>query len=199
MQLPDFGAWSAADFAALGSMLTAAIAIAAAIVGYFQVREARRLREEQARPFVVVDIVSAPAWLNILNLEITNISSTVAKDVRMSFDPPLVSSQKEKTIVDSLFVTRGIDTLPPGRRIHGWFDMSHERLEAGLPLRFDVTVRFKDFRGREQEPIKYVIDLEPMYGYTLFPEYGVHDVAKALREIKDLFKKHHELIKRRTP
>jgi hypothetical protein len=185
---PDFGEWKPDDWEAFGTTVTAAVAVLAAIVAYFQVREARRLREEQARPFVVVDFESSPAWSNLINLVIKNVSNTLATDVRMEFDPPLKSSDASNQLPSSLLIREGIPTLPPGRRIHVFFDATHERIKTDLPLRYDVTVSFKDYRGRQQERLLYRLDLEPLYDVNYITEYGVHHAAKALREIEKLLK-----------
>ena len=50
---PDFAAWTPNDWSALGTIITAAVAIVAGFVAWRQLREARRLRLEQAQPYVV--------------------------------------------------------------------------------------------------------------------------------------------------
>jgi hypothetical protein len=50
---PDFVAWTPDDWAALGTNVTALIAVAAGLVAWRQLREARRLRLEQAQAYVV--------------------------------------------------------------------------------------------------------------------------------------------------
>lgn len=57
-----------------------------------QAEREQRLREDQARPFVVVDFEPSPVWGNIINLVVQNVGKTLAKNVRLTFDPPLVSS-----------------------------------------------------------------------------------------------------------
>jgi hypothetical protein len=77
--------WSASAWSALTFLVLAA----AAVFAWFQVREAQRLRKEQTRPFVLVDF---DAWSTIVEIRITNIGKTIARDVRFDFDPPLVST-----------------------------------------------------------------------------------------------------------
>lgn len=55
-----------AEWTALGTIVTALVAVAAAIFAFMQVREIRRTREEQVRPFVVVDIQPSRVWANLL-------------------------------------------------------------------------------------------------------------------------------------
>jgi hypothetical protein len=56
-------------------------------VAWRQVREARRLREQQTRPFVVIDFEVAQNA--IVFLPISNIGTTLARDVRFEIEPRL--------------------------------------------------------------------------------------------------------------
>ena len=179
------------EWTALGTMITAVVAVAAAVFAYSQVRELRLTRREQTRPFVVVDVQPSRVWANALNLVIENVGATVARNVTFEFQPPLKSTQDGSgyDIGDSVLVREGIPMLPPGRRIETLLDISHERLRSDLPLRYDVRVQLHDFRGKPQKPQSYVLDLGYLYGLTGLSEYGVHHIAKSLREIEKRVKK----------
>lgn len=182
---PDLSAWSPEDWATLAQGVTTSIAVIAAIFAFFQVREARRTREDQSRPFVIVDIQPSQVWSNILNLVIENTGTTLARNVVIDFEPPLKTTINNYDIASSLLMTNGIPSLPPGRKLSALFDLSHDRLKAGLPLRFQARVSLDDARGRPQETLEYVIDLEFLYGLEQITEYGMHHVAEALREIEN--------------
>lgn len=184
-----YGAWSPEVWTAVGTLATAVVALLAAGFAGWQVREIRRTRQEETRPFVIVDIQSSTASSNFLNLVIENAGATVARDVRLSFSPPLRSSKDSVDLESTALISDGIPMLPPGRRVTAFFDVSHERISQGLPLRYDVEVALKDYRGRPQDVQPYIIDLEHLYGLTTITEYGIHDAAKALREIQKSVKK----------
>lgn len=176
---------SAAEWAAIGTCATAVVALAAAAFAYFQVREARRLRLEQSQPYVVVDLQPSSVWSNILNLVVENVGRTVAHDVRFNFEPELRSTQDTRfPLRDSVLVREGIPSMPPGRRIQALFDVSHERKDSNLPMRYDVEVDLRDSAGRDLPTQRYVLDLSYLYGLTEVTEYGMHHAAKALREIE---------------
>ncbi len=133
-------ALTAEDWTAIGTGVTAAVAVLAAGFAALQVREVRRTREDQTRPFVIVDIQPGPAWSNLLDLVVENIGSTAARDVQISFDPPLRQSKDDGyPIAESALIREGIRMLPPGRRIRVFFDASHHRIKTDLPMRYDVT------------------------------------------------------------
>lgn len=177
-------AWAAVEAAA--TALTALIAVLAAVFAFVQVRQARRLRVEQARPFVVVDFESSPVWQNAIQLVIQNIGQTIATDVAVSFDPPLESTDKHEgyELAKSALLTNGIPAMPPGKRVTALFDLSHRRKDSGLPMSYLARVTFSDYQGKQQDPLEYRLDLNFLYGLMRFREYGLHDAAKALREIE---------------
>lgn len=189
--MPNFGVWTPEDWTALSAAVTAIVALVAAAFAFLQVRQARLLREEQAQPFVVVDFESSAAWRNAIELVVENIGKTVATQVKVTFDPPLESTQKYDSydLAQSVLVTQGIPTMPPGKRMTGMFDLTHVRKDSGLPMAYVATVQFSDARGRPQKPLTYVLDLNVRYGLMHFTEYRVHDAAKALREMRDTMKK----------
>lgn len=172
------------EWTAVGTLGTAIVALLAAAFAGWQVWEIRRTRQEESRPFLVVDIQSSAAWNNLFNLVIENAGPTVARDVRVSFTPPLQSSNDQVDLESTVLLTEGIPMLPPGRQVKAFFDAANDRKGRGLPMRYDVEVALKDYRGGPQEVQRYVIDLEHLYGLTNITEYGVHDAAKALREIQ---------------
>lgn len=146
-----------------------------------------RLRDEQARPFVVVDFEPSPVWGNLINLVVENVGKTLAREVRFVFDPPLESSQQTRPdhrISDSVLLSKGIPALPPGRRIEVFFDASHERVKTELPMTYEVEVFSKNAEGRDQEPLKYVLDLSYRYGLKRVEPKTMHNLVSTLEKIE---------------
>src|SRR4051812_14441218 len=83
LAMNDLARWVGLDgytpeqWSAFGTMLTAVVAIAAAGVAWAQVSHARRIRDEQAQPNVVIDFEES-ALRTHLDLVIKNIGQTVA-------------------------------------------------------------------------------------------------------------------------
>jgi hypothetical protein len=99
---------------------------AAAIFAWRQVGEARRLGEQQARPFVIVDFDVEDF---LFFIEVTNLGATLARDVRVSIDPPLGSAinTTDERMTQLKIFTEGIPTLAPGKKIRTLFDSAIER------------------------------------------------------------------------
>jgi hypothetical protein len=56
-------------------------------------------------------------------------------------------------------------------------------------MSYTATVHFADSRGRPQDTLTYVLDLNFLFGLMQLTEYGLHDGAKALMEVRDTMKK----------
>ena len=161
-----YGYWSAApllvkaaaqgtDWAAVAAWAawaTVAIYIVIGLFAWWQIHEARTLREEQAQPFVIVDF--EPGYLVYLTVE--NLGRTMARDVRIQFDKPLESTlERPYELDESPLFSRPIPALPPGKKIRVLFDQFPARLDTGLPLTYDVKVRYRGPTGRKEWEYPY--------------------------------------------
>ena len=180
----DLRAWDASTWTSVAAWTTAAIYAALLLFAWRQVSEAKRLREEQARPFVVVDF--DVDWLTELTIE--NVGRTIAHDVRLAFDPPLASTlSKPWPWEESTLFRSGIPTLVPGKRISVNFDSVISRFESDLPLAYRVEVSYRGYGKRRFEDA-YVLDLG-LYKGTTPPPKGIPEVVERLKGLHDEIKK----------
>lgn len=166
------------------TLVAVLVAAVAAYIAWGQWRD-------QARPFVVVDLEPSEAWGNVINLVIENVGKTLATDVRMEFDPPMTSSMSNEQgyrFAEAPLFKNGIPSMPPGRRFEALFDLSHKRLEAGLPMTFKVKVQCKDARGKQQPELEYLVDLSFRYDLRRTEIRTLHHVAKNLEDILRLLR-----------
>jgi hypothetical protein len=75
-----------------------------------------------------------------------------------------------------------LPTLVPGQEWRTTWDLGRNRKESGLPDKHSVEVKFKDVHEREYT-LKCVLDWGAYKGRQWVVTYGIHDAAKALREI----------------
>jgi len=179
--------WSSSDWAGLTFVFVAI----AALVAAWQAREARRLRVEQARPFVIMDLdVQGP----IIDLRIKNIGKTLARDVRFEFRPPQFASTfdgtpgRESGLKGLNVFKEGIPTLAPNTEIKFFFDLYPERLEARLPMKYEVTISYNG-TGRKRHSDKTVLDVNTFLGTGGVTRHGLHDIHERLKEIGATLKK----------
>ncbi|MEU9688114.1 hypothetical protein [Amycolatopsis japonica] len=84
---PEFFGLTAVGWQALSAMVAVFAFIVALTIGWSQLRAARKLRLEQARPFVLVDLVPGEAVQHWMDLVVSNIGKSPAYDLRLSFKP----------------------------------------------------------------------------------------------------------------
>lgn len=174
------GAWTSNDWLVVIGVLTLATYIVIAIYAKVQLDEARTLRREQTRPFVVVyfDV----NWLTDLVIE--NVGNTVAHDVQVEFSPQLASTRQQPWSWEgSSIMQNGIPTLPPGKLIRFSFDNIIDLLNSDLPKRYEVTVTYKDSFRRSLAPDTYVLDLT-IYEGSAPPEDGLHELVKEIKALR---------------
>ena len=176
------------DWAAVAAWAAWATVLIYIVIGLFawrQVREARKLREEQARPFVIVDF--DPGFLVYLKVE--NLGRTMARDVRINFDKKLTSSlDRPRELDETPLFREPIPALPPGKKIRVLFDQFNARTEAKLPLTYDVDVRYRGPTGSKHWKDTYRLDLG-MYLGSALPPKGIPELVTEVENIRKEIKK----------
>lgn len=178
--------------AAIGTDATAIVAIGAAVVAYWAVKESRKLREDQARPFVVMTLEPSGASRHFLDLVVRNHGKTVAHDVQFSFDEPLRSTNDSTgyALADVKFLHDGIATLAPGAEYRVMFDSIPARHDANrrgaaLPDSYNVTVHYTNRNGEALHPEKYVLDSALSRSAPYAQEYKLHDLVSEVIRLRE--------------
>jgi hypothetical protein len=170
---------------ALAAWLTLGVVACAAVVAYFQVREARKLRLDQTRPFVTADFVGRSVMIMLV---VKNIGPTLAQNVQVKFDPALTSTDPRSDLAGNAGVSleqSGISTLVPGRAVRWYLDVMPKRVEQRLPMRFNVTLTYFGPHDLSTPYVEtQVLDLAPLAS-ALLEEPELADVVDRLREIRD--------------
>ena len=189
-------ALTANDWIAIGTCATALIALAAGIVALIQVRQAKALREEQARPYVVAFMEPSKAWSQAMQIVVQNFGKTAAYDVRLNASPTIMRCGGANPLeLEPVALFERLSVLVPGERWFTLWETGPRRAKFNVahpsdpfPSRHSVRVSYRNYRGKE-----YREDLEfnwaPHEGRHWITEYSEHDSAKALGEIKDILKK----------
>lgn len=164
-----------------------AVLVVAAIFAWRQVKEARVLREEQNRPFVVVDFDCEQGYM--MYLEVVNIGTSLARDVTIEIDPPLESAIDIK-VGELKMLNEGIATLAPGKRYRTFFDMGFRRAEAerDYTMNHIARVRYKDEKGKRTFDETLNLDMDQYMHMNTVTRRGIHDVHKQLEAIQKTLK-----------
>jgi hypothetical protein len=179
--------WTAERVVALATAGQLLVLILAAFYAGAQVREARKLRQEQARPFVVVDF--EPEQSPFVELVVANLGKTMARNVRIKVEPPLESSLDTVVPIAKLkMFTEGIPSLAPGKRMVTLFDSMADRNERNLANSYQVQLSY-DWDGGDPITDTQRLDLD-LYRYRMsVTRHTIHDVNKTLDKIRGLLDK----------
>ena len=172
----------AAWFAAWAAAFTAAVTIALVLIATWQVLEGRGTRREQSRPYVIVDFEFRSF---LIYLAIKNIGTTMARNVRITFDKPLDSTfSRPREIDDSRLFKEPIPMIAPGRQIRILFDSFQDRVaKPGLPMAYTVTIHYQDTHGRHYREPPYPLDLG-IYVDTALEPKGLPELVDEVERLR---------------
>ncbi|MBF6176214.1 hypothetical protein [Nocardia blacklockiae] len=179
---------SADAWAASAGWTTAAIAVGAATFAAKQAKEARKTREAQAQPNVVMYTEPNSADWQDLDLVVKNFGATPASNVRLSFDPkPQVSPNFGEKITDLIY-PEVIPILAPWQEWRTSWDYAPDRFEVeGLATLHKGLVTYEDSRGRTYTT-EAVLDWNTLKGTQKLQTKTIHDVAKQIEKQNELLK-----------
>ena len=147
-----------------------------------QTRQAGELEWQRSQPHVVVYADVSVVSAHYVDLIITNLGSTGARDVVITCEPPLVRSVGGASR-EQVALPEQMPFLAPGQQWRTLWDFAVQREGAGLPDRFEVTATYADSRG-QQHVTTSVLDWRLFRGRRFVSEKGVHDAAKSLAAIQ---------------
>ncbi|MGS2616044.1 hypothetical protein ACVCAH_16200 [Micromonospora sp. LZ34] len=147
--------------AVLAALFAGSQAIAArrqARYGEAQLELAEKVQKDQAQSYVFADLCPDEHDPQKILLLVQNVGATVARNVRVTFNPPLQSVAKPD-FKDAEVLRGPISTLPPGRKIQWFFDIGFRIFESPeTPRRYTVRINADGPFGPVEE-LTYDIDL----------------------------------------
>lgn len=177
--MDPFG-FSPEQYTAAATWASVLVLLGSLAFAWRQVGEARRLRVEQARPWVVVRF--DPGF--VFEIVVENIGKTVAKKIKIEFDPPLESTwSRPWGWEESTLLTDGIPMLPPGDTLRFHFDTFTERVNTDLPMKYSVIVTYDDPAGRALPADEYVLDLS-LYTGMAVPPKSLPDLVQEVEKLR---------------
>jgi hypothetical protein len=139
-------------------------------------------RRDAAQPYVVVDVDIHPAQGQLLQVVARNLGQSMARDVRVQFDPPL---PKRLGSDNSPFqaLDRGLSYLPPGRSMSWSLGISFRYFEDGaVPPVTQISVTCIGPFG-PVEPLTYGISFEEFRHQSGLAVGNLHRVEQAIDKL----------------
>lgn len=179
--------WQATEWSAFGQVGALFVAVIAGILVWRQVRHTAQAREDQTRPYVIVDF-EFQGWEVLLATQHRHDPSDECSDhIRQALDAPHIDDPDELAVFRD-----GIPMLAPGRLIAVPFgngpSFFAENTDEHFPLRYVARVEYSGHGGRKRyRDADLVLDLMP-YKHTLVARDDLHKISQHLKDVKGLMK-----------
>ncbi|MGY1855473.1 hypothetical protein [Modestobacter sp. SYSU DS0290] len=189
------------DASAVVAVVAAGISLAALAAAIYQARSARdqvaesraqtdlqrRMHRDAAQPYVWADVRPDLGHGQLIQVIVENSGPTVARDVRVSFDPPLVDVHRKNRVFFT-GLDSGISALTPGRRMTWNLGVSFEVMSEGIVGAHQVTVDAVGPFG-PVEQLRYTLDLRQWREGSAAPPGSLHEIRNAIVDIGKSLKK----------
>jgi len=145
-------------------------------------KEMKESRDQEIAPYVVA-YFDIPYGKLCIYLVIKNVGKSVAKDVKLEFQPPLKNSKGEE-INDIPLIKDGIGSIPPGYEIRTFFDSGISYFnKSNLPLTYKVKISYSGGLRLDTRNIEQVMDLSAFKGLIFLNEKGMHELVKEVEKL----------------
>ncbi len=141
-----------------------------------------RIRRDGAQPYVWVDFRLDPGHAFIVRVHLENNGPTVARDVHVTFEPPLPNLGHNWDVMRYTAFREGFASLPPGRVMEWNLATGPELLNADIPQRYSITITGRGPYG-PMEPLKYELGLAEWKNLEATPPGSLHEIKKSITDL----------------
>ena len=157
-----------------------------------QTRQQQQAARDAAQPMVWVDIRGDDGQGQALLLLLGNSGPSIARNVKVLFDPPPPATLDIKPILEIL--KKGIASVPPGRTMQWTLGAAQNASDWDGHKAYRVRIEAEGPFGAI-EPLEYVISVDDLHGSRTAPPGNLHAVAAELREMTKATKELNEIIR----
>jgi hypothetical protein len=202
---------SANTVAAAAAVVSSAAAIFSVYTGHQSLRRADADRRERSRPAVIALLRRIPeARTGFLMFVLSNVGQTMAREVTVTFDPPLVPDPSSSagdnsaaSVLLRLFAVP-IATMAPGAEfdcVYYWHDFagSGGNIED-VPDQLNVKIAYDSSDGEHYEE-SYALDVEPFLAHTYVESSDslpgrIKTINESLKKVADAVTKIESQLRR---
>ncbi|WHP61128.1 hypothetical protein QMY03_09580 [Arthrobacter sp. KFRI-F3372] len=182
----DNGPNAAEIWSAIGTWITLIVGGVALFFAKGQLDEASRARTqtkelelEKSQPYVVLAMEESTGP-DYIDLVLRNYGQTAAHNVRVTLDP----RPKRAYPAGDVKFPEIIPLLAPGQEWRTHWDMGSKRAAAKLPQKHKGTVTYLGIKKAPQTT-EVILDWSVYNSHTWTVKRGLHDLAKAVMDIRD--------------
>ena len=157
-----------------------------------QTKQQKQAANDAAQPMLWVDIRGDDRQDQALVLLLGNSGPSIARNVKVTFDPAPPATLDIKPILELL--NQGIASLPPGRTMQWALGAPHNAVDWDAHKAYRVRINAEGPFGAI-EPLEYVISVDDLDGSRAAPPGNLHAVAAELHEMTKATKELNEIIR----
>ena len=157
-----------------------------------QTKQQKQAAKDAAQPMVWVDIRGDSGRGQALLLLLGNSGPSIARDVKVTFDPAPLATLNIKPILEIL--KQGIASLAPGRTMQWALGAAHDTSDWDAHKAYRVRIEAEGPFGAI-EPLEYLISVDDLHGSSAAPPGNLHAVAAELHEMTKATKELNEIIR----
>jgi hypothetical protein len=157
-----------------------------------QTKQQRQAAKDATQPMLWVDIRGDDGQGQALLLLLGNSGPSIARNVKVTFDPAPPSTLDIEPILQIL--KQGLTSLPPGRTMQWALGAAHNTNGWDAPNAYRVRIEAEGPFG-VIEPLEYVISVDDLNGSHAAPSGNLHAVAAELHEMTKATKELNEIIR----
>jgi hypothetical protein len=157
-----------------------------------QTNQQKQAAKDATRPMVWVDIRGDDGQGQALVLLLGNSGPSIARTVKVVFDPAPPATLDIKPILEIL--KKGIASLPPGRTMQWTLGAAQNTSDWDARKAYRVRIEAEGPFGAI-EPLEYVISVDDLDGRRAAPPGNLQAIAAELREMTTATKELNEIIR----
>lgn len=147
------------------------------------VLEMRETRDQETAPYIVV-YFDIPIGSGLIYLVVKNIGHTVATQVKLTFTPPLCTSDNNPPLAEMNFIKNGIGAMPPNYEIRTLFDSSTDYFgNDKLPLEYNVNISYYGGIESKQRVIEQPLDLSANKGILYVRHKNMDNLVSEIEKL----------------
>lgn len=172
---------SAEEWQAVWALVTAGIALAAAVVALRHYKSSVSNELEESRPFIVVDFLFKGAIYACI--EVLNVGRTGARNIAFEWSQrPVAEDEGTQRLIDRALVDGSIPFLAPGRSIIYRLNVYDGEESKELPRRFEVKATYQGSGDTTRWTSESVLDID-QWAETSVPENPYSSIVTPLVEL----------------
>jgi hypothetical protein len=157
-----------------------------------QTKQQKQAVKDAAQPMLWVDIRGDDGQGQALVLLLGNSGPSIARNVKVVFDPAPPSTLDIKPILEIL--KQGIASVPPGRTMRWALGAAHSASDWDAHMAYRVRIEAEGPFGG-MEPLEYVISVDDLDGSHAEQSGNLHAVAAELHELTQATKELNEIVR----